>query len=58
MPIEEIREIREKQSLEAAHLTGEALREYFAKGARELQEKIDALRNEKVIIKQEKKIAI
>ena len=43
----EIREIREKQSLEAAHLTGKALTEYFDKGAREAQKIIDQMRAER-----------
>ena len=47
MSQEEIREIRERQSLEAAHLTGEALKEYFAKGAREVQKVIDQMRAER-----------
>jgi len=55
MSIKEVKEIREQQSLEAAHLTGKALRDYFDKGANELQQKIEALRKEKEMKKEQSK---
>jgi hypothetical protein len=56
MTLEELKKIREEQSLEAAHLTGAALREYFEKDAREFHAAIEAKRKEKGIVVEQKKI--
>ena len=45
--VEEIREIRERNSLETIGMSVDELNAYFAKGAGELQKRIDAIRAEK-----------
>ena len=47
MPIEEMIKTRHRISLEIAGMTVEEMNAYFAKGAGELQKRIDALRAEK-----------
>jgi len=44
MSITEVREIKERISLETAKLKGKELQEYYAKRAKELQDKIETLR--------------
>jgi len=44
MTIEEIREIKERTSLEAIKLSGEEYINYYRTRARELQDKIDKIR--------------
>jgi hypothetical protein len=45
MTIDEVREIKERISLEACNLTGDELRKYYSKGATEIQKRIDAHRS-------------
>ena len=45
--VEEIREIRERNSLETIGMSVDELNAYFAKGAAEAQKRIDAIRAEK-----------
>ena len=46
MTVKEVREIRERQSLETIGMTVEELNTYYGKGAAEIQKRIDALRAE------------
>ena len=46
MTVKEVREIRERQSLETIGMTVEELNTYYGKGAAEIQKRIDALRSE------------
>jgi hypothetical protein len=46
MTVAEVREIKEKQSLETAGMTAEELHSYYRRGAAEIQEKIDLFRKE------------
>jgi len=50
MMIDEIRAIREKTSLETIGMTIEELRQYFAKGAAEIEGRIVEIRNKKGIV--------
>jgi len=45
--VDEIREIREKKSLETIGMTVEEKAAYYSKGAAEVQKRIDAIRAEK-----------
>ena len=47
MTVKEVREIRERQSLETAGMSVDELKAYYGKGAAEMQKRIDALRAEK-----------
>ena len=47
MTVAEVREVREKMSLEICNMTVEEMREYFAKGAAKAQQIIDDIRKQR-----------
>ena len=47
MTVAEVREVREKMSLEICNMTGDELREYFTKGATKAQQIIDEIRKKR-----------
>jgi hypothetical protein len=55
MTYRELKEIRERKSLESAHLKGQALRDYFAKGANKFLADVEEIRKQKALKEQQEK---
>jgi tripartite-type tricarboxylate transporter receptor subunit TctC len=47
MTVAEVREVRERMSLEICSMTGEEMREYYKKGATKAQQIIDEIRKQR-----------